>query len=753
MSESGEGPESKYRRVSLGEAAEKTKEFESAQDAAFWVIEEFQKELKDSQNEDEKISKILDRLRSRISNYVSKQKKIKKALPKEEFNKPALTDSMVDVLKAEPSTSSEDADMNKGGRPTQNFDEVTERTQRRKLEPIIESLKKAGEEFGGKTPTQLCGRIVQQQNTVHNRSLGQIGKAIYDGTIHDHNKKTVSEEEALYLKNHELKISDRQYTNLRLRLLKHELSLPSLMKTKVVEKDLRYKTFEFEGGVRAHLKDLVTKTLNQACKIPEVKRIIESLDPKTSFPLKARKFTGFDGSGSQQTAMQKSRNNIAQDSRETAVAVLRDITTQDNVRIFVNEHIASTNSARPLMLIPGTENRNLVEKFLPIMDQEIKELMEKGVNIELETGQKIPCECKIELFLVDGKAVKVGTGCGGAYCLVCTYSQDEAKSIERIELGFEINRTMDDMMTVFNELCNPETGSVKKSNKDYEKRKGVTHEPLTTSNMNLSPRPLHVKLRTFPWFLIFLYRILARVLQWQDGKLTQEQKDAIKAARSRLIEAVKDATGILMDTPCAKGGTTDTGGSAWRFFSHEVIPVLKSVIPSEFLDDVLKIHRNLSIILRVISSKRKVETELLKQINTETYVFLRTQFEWVQVSESVHLLLAHSHQLIELNEGFGLGQMTEQGSEGVNKLVRRFSECFARQTSLDENITDVFNRLQILSNPFLMTFQRKQFCNNCKTFGEHWTVSCPRKEKKSHCNTLREELEQELNQEVESFLY
>ena len=48
MSESEEGPASKHRRVSLGEAAEKTREFDCAQDAAFWVIEEFQKEYENS---------------------------------------------------------------------------------------------------------------------------------------------------------------------------------------------------------------------------------------------------------------------------------------------------------------------------------------------------------------------------------------------------------------------------------------------------------------------------------------------------------------------------------------------------------------------------------------------------------------------------------------------------------------------------------------------------------------------------------
>ena len=117
------------------------------------------------------------------------------------------------------------------------------------------------------------------------------------------------------------------------------------------------------------------------------------------------------------------------------------------------------------------------------------------------------------------------------------------------------------------------------------------------------------------------------------------------------------------------------------------------------------------------------------------------------------MVLGHSFQLIELNDGYGLGQMSEQGLEGLNKLVRRYSERFARQVSLNANITDVVNRLQVLSNPQLMRFKRKPRCTRCSVVGEHWTVSCPTKEKAPRCNTLTEQQKQDLNDEVESYLH
>ena len=131
---------------------------------------------------------------------------------------------------------------------------------------------------------------------------------------------------------------------------------------------------------------------------------------------------------------------------------------------------------------------------------------------------------------------------------------------------------------------------------------------------------------------------------------------------------------------------------------------------------------------------------------------LRSKFATVSISETAHMVLGHSFQLIELYDGYGLGNMSEQGLEGLNKLVRRYSERFARQVSLDANILDVVNRLQIISNPKLMQFKRKPFCSRCHVAGEHWTVSCPTKDKAARCNTVAEQQKQDLDDEVESYL-
>ena len=187
-------------------------------------------------------------------------------------------------------------------------------------------------------------------------------------------------------------------------------------------------------------------------QIPKVGENIARLDPDTSLPLKATWLTGFDGSGSQPTAMQQSRNGsssnpeipvISQQNRETVVAVIKDIKTKTGDTIFETEKMASTHSCRIYMLLPQKENRQVMEQFVPIMDREAKELESTLMDVPLPNGDEVPFNSTVNPRLMDGKAVKEASGLGGAYCLLGTCSKEDGQDIERIKAGFELNRTME----------------------------------------------------------------------------------------------------------------------------------------------------------------------------------------------------------------------------------------------------------------------------------------------------------------------
>ena len=122
---------------------------------------------------------------------------------------------------------------------------------------------------------------------------------------------------------------------------------------------------------------------------------------------------------------------------------------------------------------------------------------------------------------------------------------------------------------------------------------------------------------------------------------------------------------MIIRQPCAKGGTTQTGGMAWRFFSCETIPTLRRLVQKiKNGNALLQIHWRLSVVLRVMASTHHVDADKLEDYCRQTYLIILEFFPWMCLSESVHECLAHCHQLIRENDGIGLGNWSEQGSEG-----------------------------------------------------------------------------------------
>ena len=79
----------------------------------------------------------------------------------------------------------------------------------------------------------------------------------------------------------------------------------------------------------------------------------------------------------------------------------------------------------------------------------------------------------------------------------------------------------------------------------------------------------------------------------------------------------------------------------------------------------------LSAAVKVINSqKRRVNTQKLRDITQEVNLKIVESFPWAAVSPSIHRILAHSWEVVELNNGFGLGDLSEEGLEAFNKHIR-----------------------------------------------------------------------------------
>ena len=99
-----------------------------------------------------------------------------------------------------------------------------------------------------------------------------------------------------------------------------------------------------------------------------------------------------------------------------------------------------------------------------------------------------------------------------------------------------------------------------------------------------------------------------------------------------------------------------------------------------------------------------VNIEKIMQHCLDTMIHIALHLPWVQMSPSVHQMLAHNWELVDILEGKPIAVWSESGLEAWNKHVRNFRSgagCRARQNSVQNNIHDIFVRMLVTSSPVI----------------------------------------------------
>ena len=99
--------------------------------------------------------------------------------------------------------------------------------------------------------------------------------------------------------------------------------------------------------------------------------------------------------------------------------------------------------------------------------------------------------------------------------------------------------------------------------------------------------------------------------------------------------------------------------------------------------------------------------EKLQLLTQETYRNIMDTFPWVVISPSIHRILAHSWEVMQLNGGYGLGRISEERQEALNKFIREFQCSGARKDSTVHNFTDTYNHMWDRSRPSIIKLDRK----------------------------------------------
>ena len=159
---------------------------------------------------------------------------------------------------------------------------------------------------------------------------------------------------------------------------------------------------------------------------------------------------------------------------------------------------------------------------------------------------------------------------------------------------------------------------------------------------------------------------------------------------------------------CGNPGEMVTGKSFQKFASDGSRAFFVSLLPEEKKDGFDFILLGLSALVKIINSqKRRVNVEKLRELSKDVNLRFVQLFPWAAVSPSVHRILAHSWEVVELNGEFGLGDVSEEGLEALNKQIRRMRQSGSRKDSTENNFLDTFNHLWDRSRPTIFEMERK----------------------------------------------
>ena len=308
---------------------------------------------------------------------------------------------------------------------------------------------------------------------------------------------------------------------------------------------------------------------------------------------------GADGAGSQTVWKSKSMIGDVPNMYQYSIAPLRmECVSNDPtepVVIWRNPAPNSPLSCRPQELIREKEG-NCVEHSIPYTDHCRKVLCDQPTSVTSfrTPGVSYHVEHKIYDTMKYMKLKKTNSGLGGADCLLCKFKQSSWMDEEQIILGFPISTTADLVLALYHQLMTPE-GDILKEKDDYEIRRGLTQQPITSSDQ-WSICVTHSYINCTEWLIKLLSRLNAEYHRWVEK--SNCYGDHIRAGNEGQ-KIIEDETGLRVNQiygTLGKGRGSTDGNTGRRFFDLKSLFLCASMGNT----NLICLHTNLSVLLRVI---------------------------------------------------------------------------------------------------------------------------------------------------------
>lgn len=541
----------------------------------------------------------------------------------------------------------------KPGRPSKAFDDLCERSKRRK----VQNLKNSSEAEELVYATQMKLREIGNQdaaNVVKNVTVTPTRGAKYlrsyrDSTIPPRVQLTPSQALSVFV---EANLSRRQYEIIRQsdKTLYPCYTILQRAKKECYPKLEAYQVTATYAEIR--LQDLLEHTSNRL--ILYLEDVLQSLPSEEIASLELVYKWGCDGS--QQTEYKQKFENITDSDAyifQSSLVPLQLFCTSNRKVIWQNPTPSSPRYCRPMRTRFVHETKDISNEEIDYYNEQINNLEE--TKIARNTGD-VSIKHRMLFTMVDGKVCNAATNTNSTMrCYICKATSKDFNNLHN--LMFENN--------------------------------------VDVENLKFGLSVLHSRIRFFESLLHLSYKLT--IQKWQIR--TEADKEIVKNRKKEVQEKFKTQLGLIVDVPKAGYGNSNDGNTSRRFFESKEIA-------AEITGIDLRLIERFSVILEVISSGHKINVEKFSKFCQDTAALYVDLYCWHPMSPTVHKILIHGPLVVQ-HALLPIGMLSEEAGEARNKYFRQFRHRFSRKFSREQCNQDIVNRLLLTSDPLLSSMRSK----------------------------------------------
>lgn len=529
------------------------------------------------------------------------------------------------------------------GRPKSTFDNLSERSKRRRTENVREMYNAHELAYAAEMNLRASGK---------RDSANKIKAAISESK----SAESISTESALFTDDEALamfvqaKLSKEQYIYIRQKLNEKNVHvLPSYHKIQEAKTRCYPKSMEVtESTARVSMQNLIDHC---------TERLIRELEDVLYTNTYSKVFLifkwGFDSaSGYSQYKMKASHSKHSDHSAILTCVVplqLYAINQQIGRKIILWQNLrpSSTRLCLPLEIDFQKETASTIREKSIRICSEIEQLQPTSI---IFSRINLPVIVKHELYqtMNDNKVVSALTNTGSQTCALCGVTPSKINNI-----------------------------------------KEILKLPVKTELYKYGTVVLHGWIRCMEYCLSIAYRLKCKKC---GQRYTDDEKNDMSAIREDIQKQFRESElGLLIDMTKQGFGSTNDGNTARRFFQNLDLTSSITGLKKEFLE-------SLKIILQTISCCYAIDSYAFRQFSLQTAQIAISEYGWYKMPMSIHKLLIHGADIIEALP-IPIGLFSEEALESRHKDVKYYREHHTRKCSRKDGIRDIMNYLFISGDP------------------------------------------------------